>query len=536
MRNDFFYESLTPLVFLRRAADVYGARQAVVDGSSSFTYSELLERSERLASALRVLAGGSTVAILAPNSHMLLESHFGVPWSGSPMLTLNTRLSPPELTWIIDHAEAKVLIYDSSLTTVANAVSQASSAPLQLICCGGAEDAYEALLTNAVPHVQPIDDENALLSLNYTSGTTGRPKGVMYTHRGAYLQSLAMVSHMQLNNTSKMLWTLPMFHCHGWCFTWAVTAAGGTHVCLRTVDHAEIWRLVDDEGITHLNGAPTVLNLIAYGEAAHRLPPGRNLLIGTGGAPPTPTMLRRLAELNLSAVHLYGLTETYGPVVICEWQDAWNYLDASAQARMRARQGVCNVVSRPIRVVDATGSDVPADGQSLGEVAVRGNNVMSGYYKDAEATAAAVPDGWFRTGDLGVLHPDGYLELRDRRKDIIISGGENISSIELENAIASHDSVLEVAVIAVPNARWGEVPVAFVTLHAGRAADQPDIEQHVRRQLGGFKVPRRMVFGPLPKTGTGKVQKFALREQWRRNAESSAVLQGEAMSEHPVIG
>ena len=523
MHSEFWYEPLTPVSFLRRAAAVYGDKTAVIDGERTFSYRELLDRSTRLAGALTVLAGGNAVAILAPNSHMLLEAHYGVPWSGSPLLTLNIRLSAPELAWIVDHAEAAILVYDSSLSSLAHAVSEMAAGRVKLVCCGGDDDEYERLLADAEPRTQPITDENALLSLNYTSGTTGKPKGVMYHHRGAYLQSVAMATQMRLDNSSRMLWTLPMFHCNGWCFTWAVTAAGGTHVCLRAVDHAEIWRLIDEEGITHLNGAPTVLTSIAYGEAAHRLNGAHKLLIGTGGAPPTPTILARLAELNMDVIHLYGLTETYGPAVICEWQQTWDSLDAPRRARLKARQGVCNVVSQPIRVVDSDGVDVPTDGQSIGEVAIRGNNVMAGYFKDPDATAAAVPDGWFRTGDLGVLHEDGYLELRDRSKDIIISGGENISSIEVENAIASHESVLEVAVVAVPDDRWGEVPVAHITLHPGAAADPADIERHVREQIGGFKVPKRMVFGALPKTGTGKVQKFALREQWRQKLQSPDV-------------
>jgi fatty-acyl-CoA synthase len=516
MPSEFWFEPLTPVGFLRRAAAVYGDKTAVIDGERTFSYRELLDRSTRLAGALTAVAGGNPVAILAPNSYMLLESHYGVPWSGSPLLTLNIRLSAPELAWIIEHAEASVLIYDDSLSTLAHSVADLVAGRVKLVRCGGEADEYERLLVAAEPGTQPITDENALLSLNYTSGTTGKPKGVMYHHRGAYLQSVAMASQMGLDSNTRMLWTLPMFHCNGWCFTWAVTAVGGTHVCLRAVDHAQIWRLIDEEGITHLNGAPTVLTSIAYSEAAHRLNDGHKLLVGTGGAPPTPTILARLAELNIDVVHLYGLTETYGPAVICEWQKSWDDLDPPRRARLKARQGVCNIVSQPIRVVDADGADVPADGQSIGEVAIRGNNVMAGYYKDLDATAAAVPDGWFRTGDLGVLHEDGYLELRDRSKDIIISGGENISSIEVENAIASHESVLEVAVIAIPDDRWGEVPVAHITLHPGATPDQAAIEQHVRAQIGGFKVPKRMVFEPLPKNGTGKVQKFALREQWRQ--------------------
>jgi fatty-acyl-CoA synthase len=307
------------------------------------------------------------------------------------------------------------------------------------------------------------------------------------------------------------LWTLPMFHCNGWCFPWAVTAAAATHVCLPKVDPAEVWRLIRAEGVTHLNGAPTVLSMLAYAPDAEPLG-DRVVQVATGGAPPSPAILRRMAELGFEVTHLYGLTETFGPAMICDWRPEWDRLDVDARARLKARQGVGNMISCAVRVIGEDGTDVPADGVSPGEIALRGNNVMLGYLKDPEATAAAAPDGWFRTGDIGVVHPDGYVELRDRSKDVIISGGENIASVEVEQAIMDHPAVLEAAVIAVPDEKWGEVPAAYVTLRDGAAATEAEIIAHVRGRLAKFKAPRSVVFGELPKTSTGKIQKYVLRD------------------------
>ena len=507
-------EPLTPVAFLDRAAAAHGDRIAVIDGQLRFTYRQLRDRAQRLAGALQAPARGRPVAVLAPNTHVLLEAHYGVPWAAVPLLTLNTRLSAQEQAYIITHAEAGTLIYDHELEPTARAIARLVGPDLALIRSGGADDEYEQMLGAAEACALAVEDELGLLSLNYTSGTTGHPKGVMYHHRGAYLQSLAMVAHTHLDPLSRMLWTLPMFHCNGWCFTWAVTAAAGTHVCLRQVDAAAAWRLIADEGITHLNGAPTVLTMLAYDDHATPLPPTSRLLIGTGGAPPSPTILDRLRELNIDVLHLYGLTETFGPSVVCEWQPGWDTLDPAAQARLRARQGVANIVGQRARVVDQHGDDVPSDGTTLGEIALRGNTIMLGYLKDPEATAKAIPDGWFRTGDLAVLHPDGYLEIKDRAKDVIISGGENISSIEVEQALCTHPDVLEAAVIGRPDERWGEVPIAFVTLRPGRAGQVTEAEliEHVRGRLARFKAPKAVCFGELPKTSTGKIQKFRLRE------------------------
>ncbi len=504
---DVSFEPLTPLSYLDRAAEAHGDRVGVIDGDQSFTYADLHDRSRRLAGALIPLANRQPVAVLDFNTHNLLEAHFGVPWSGSPLVAINTRLAAGEIAGILGHCEAAVLIHGPGFDEVIDeAVDRLPIKPIRIRI--GAE--YEHILNSSPPRAVPVTDERALLAINYTSGTTGAPKGVMYHHRGAYLQSLAMVGHTGLSPESVHLWTLPMFHCNGWCFPWAVTAAAGVHVCLPKVDAAEVWRLIDEYQVTHLNGAPTVLSMIAYADQARRL--NHRVRIATGGAPPTPAILRRMGELGFDVTHLYGLTETFGPAVICDWRPEWNEVDDDTKARLMARQGVGNMISQPVRVVAADGTDVPADGVTTGEIALRGNNVMIGYYKNGDATAAAVPDGWFRTGDIGVRHADGSVELRDRSKDVIISGGENIASVEVEQVIADHIAVLEVAVVGRPDEKWGEVPVAFVTPHPDAVVTEEDIISHVRQRLAHFKAPKSVVFGELPKTSTGKVKKFELRK------------------------
>jgi len=509
MDRQLSFEPLTPTAFLRRAGRVFSDRLAVVDGERRFTYRDLWWRAQRMAGALRELgvAPGDRVAVLASNSHLLLESHYGVPLSGGVLLTLNTRLTPDDLSYIVGHAGARVLLHDEALDDCARAVA-AKMPGLERIDV----KAYEELLPRAAPMAEPVADERGLLSLNYTSGTTARPKGVMYHHRGAYLQALAMALQMRLDSDSKFLWTLPMFHCNGWCFTWAVTVAGGTHLCLRAIDPGQIWQLLREGGVTHLCAAPTVLTMLLWHPSASR---GKAVRFGTGGAAPTPAILARAAELGIEVTHLYGLTETFGPAVLCDWRSNWNELPISEQARLKARQGVGNVVSETVRVVSPDGADVPADGTTLGEIAMRGNNLMLGYYRDEEATRRAAPDGWFRTGDLGVLHPDGYFELKDRAKDIIISGGENIPSLEVESALASHPSVLEVAVVGAPDPKWGEVPVAFVVLKAGQVISGRALIEHARSRLAHFKAPKEVIFSELPKTASGKIQKFVLRERAR---------------------
>jgi fatty-acyl-CoA synthase len=513
--GDLSFEPLTPTAYLDRAAAAHGQRVAIVDGDRRWTYAELHEQCMRFAGAVAPLAHGRAVAVLAPNTHVLLAAHYGVPWAGVPLVAINTRLSAGEMAYILEHSEAAVLVHDPVFDELVDTVAAQMSNPPHRIRAGdGDSGEYESMLAAAEPtHLTP-SDERSLLSINYTSGTTGRPKGVMYHHRGAYLQALAMVAHTRLTPSAVHLWTLPMFHCNGWCFPWAVTAAAATHVCLPKVDAAEVWRLIRQEGVTHLNGAPTVLSMIAYAkEAAGGIPHDRVVQIATGGAPPSPAILRRMSELGFDVMHLYGLTEAFGPTMLCDWRPEWDGVDADAQARLKARQGVGNMITFTPRVIADDGSDVPPDGRTTGEIALRGNNVMLGYFKDPEATAAAAPDGWFRTGDIGVVHPDGYVEVRDRSKDVIISGGENIASVEVEQAIMDHPAVLEAAVIAVPDERWGEVPAAYVTLQDRASVTEAEIIDHVKKHLARFKAPKTVTFGDLPKTSTGKIQKFVLREQ-----------------------
>ena len=502
------YEPMTPVAYLDRAAAAHGERVAVVDGDLRFTYAQLHDRCRRLAGGLAPVAGGRPVAVLVPNTHVGLEAAFGVPWAGVPLVAVNTRLSAGEVAYILAHSDAGVLVHDPVFDELVADVLGRLDSPPTVIRVG---EAYEALVAGSEPLALTPTDERSLLSINYTSGTTGRPKGVMYHHRGAYLQALSMVGHTGLSPSSVHLWTLPMFHCNGWCFPWAVTAAAATHVCLPKVDPATIWSLVREQGVTHLNGAPTVLSMIAHAPEAG--PVGTTVTVATGGAPPSPAILRRMAELGFDVTHLYGLTETFGPAMLCDWKPERNDLDGDAQARMKARQGVGNMIACTVRVITEDGSDAPADGATTGQIALRGNNVMLGYLNDEDATREVCPDGWFRTGDIGVMHPDGYVELRDRSKDVIISGGENIASVEVEQAIADHPAVLEVAVIAAPDERWGEVPAAYVTLREDGSATEDEIIEHVRARLARFKAPKTVTFTELPKTSTGKIQKFVLRDQ-----------------------
>ncbi|MDB5812192.1 MAG: o-succinylbenzoate--CoA ligase [Betaproteobacteria bacterium] len=517
MAQQMSFEPLTPTAFLKRSALVFGDRIAVIDGERRFTYSEFYRRALQFAGALRAIGGGdrARVAVLAPNTHMLLEAHYGVPLAGAVLVALNQRFTASDLTYAIRHSDAHVLIYDAEFESVAREIANAIGGKLKLVRAGG-DDEYERWLAAATPHAEPVIDERGMISINYTSGTTGQPKGVMYHHRGAYLQALAMVAHMRLDSSSTYLWTLPMFHCNGWCFTWGVTAAGATHLCLRKLDAALIWRHLRESGVTHFCAAPTVLIMIAWAEQAKQGRLARVVQAGTGGAPPTPAILTRMAELGIDVTHLYGLTETFGPAVLCEWRDEWNKQTVVAQGRIKARQGVGNVIAQELRIVDIDGRDVPADGETMGEIALRGNNVMLGYYRDDEATQRAAPDGWFRTGDLGVMHPDHYIEIKDRSKDIIVSGGENIASLEVERALAAHAAVMEAAVVAGPDLKWGEVPVAYVTLKPGAAATEAELIAHVRDLLAHFKAPKKVVFGELPKNATGKIQKFVLRERAKR--------------------
>ena len=509
------FEPLTPTAFLERSAHVYGDRLAVIDGEERYTYAEMRERCLRLSGALRRmgLTDGARIAVLAPNTHVLLESHYGVPFAGAVLVALNVRLTASDLALIVRHSGAQVLIYDHEHEHLARAIAGEVGTALRLIRAGRADDQYEHLLASADPYRAPPGDERGLISLNYTSGTTGKPKGVMYHHRGAYLQALAMAYETRLDCDSTYLWTLPMFHCNGWCFTWGVTAAGATHLCLRRTEAEAVWRHLRESNVTHFSGAPTVFVMLAWHATATRV--DRTVRVTTGGAPPTPAILERMADLGMDVTHLYGLTETFGPAAVCAWRREWRTLPIAEQARIKARQGVGNVISQQLRVVDVDGQDVPEDGTTLGEIALRGNNVMLGYYHDEIATRKAIPDGWFRTGDLGVMHADGYVEIKDRSKDIIISGGENIASIEVERVLCNHAAVMEAAVVAAPDAKWGEVPVAFVALKNDIAASERDLIDYARHHLAHFKAPKRVIFGELPKNATGKIQKFVLRERAR---------------------
>jgi fatty-acyl-CoA synthase len=524
--DDTWFTPLTPLAFLERSAEVFGDKTAIVYGDRRTSYRDFAAEATRLANALRAcgVRPGDRVAYLLPNIPEMLIAHFGVPLSGAVLVAINTRLAPAEIKHILGHSGAKVLVVDAGLhASVAPVVGElgideivtvtdpaSGSEPDPVV--GGAS--YESLLARGSDDPLPwtVEDERSTISINYTSGTTGKPKGVKYHHRGAYLNSLAEIVHSQHTRDSRYLWTLPMFHCNGWCTTWAVTAIGGTHVCLRSVDAAEIWRLLEAERITHLNGAPTVLVAIANYDGARPLE--REVVMTTAGAPPSPTVIKRMSALGARMVHVYGLTETYGPYTVCEYQDGWATLDVEARSKLLARQGVGMIVSDGVRVVDEEMNNVPRDGITMGEVVMRGNNVMSGYFADPEATAHAFRGGWFHSGDLGVHHPDGYIELRDRAKDIIVSGGENISTIEVEAALDSHPAVLEVAVVGVPDEKWGERPKAYVVLRAGESLDAASLLDHARTQIARYKVPSAVEFvTELPKTSTGKIQKFALRER-----------------------
>ena len=510
-----FRSELNPVDFLYRAAYLYPDKVAVVHGQRRYSYRELAERSWRLANALRSagLAKGERVATLLFNSPAMLEAHFGVPAAGGILVAVNNRLSSAEVGYILDQSGARYLLLDAGLAPVTEPLDLAGVTVIRCDDTGGPPDPYEEFLGGASP-ARPtswLDHEEETISINYTSGTTGRPKGVQYTYRGAYLNALSEVIVTGMGTDSAYLWTLPMFHCNGWCFPWAVTAVAARHVTMRAVDPGLIWELIDGEGVTHYSGAPTVQLMVVNHPRAHRL--ARPVTAMVAAAPPSPTLLARMSELNFRVVHVYGLTETYGPITVCPEQEAWRELPVSQRAKYLARQGQAYPSSDLVRVVDEQMTDVPQDGQVMGEVIMRGNNVMSGYFNDEAATGKAFAGGWFHSGDLAVWHPDGNIELRDRGKDIIISGGENISSIEVEQAIVAHPAVLECAVIGIPHPHWGERPKAFVTLSEGAAAAPEEIIAFCRERLAHYKCPDSIEFGPLPKTSTGKTQKFVLRQR-----------------------
>ena len=510
-----FRSELNPVDFLRRAAYVYPGKTAVVEGDRRYSYCQLAERSWRLANALRSagLSKGDRVATLLFNSAPMLEAHFGVPAAGGVLVAINNRLATAEVEYILGHSGARFLLVDAELESLVAPLELSGVTVVRCGNAGAARDEYEPFL-NSASSTEPeswLEDEEETISINYTSGTTGQPKGVQYTYRGAYLNALSEVITAQMAPESVYLWTLPMFHCNGWCFPWAVTSVGARHVTMRAVDPALVWQLIDGEGVTHYNGAPTVHQMIINHPGAHRLEDAVTAMVAA--SPPSPTLLARMAELNFRTVHVYGLTETYGPITVCPVQEDSQELPLEQQAKLLARQGQAYPTADLVRVVDKNMHDIPQDAETMGEVVMRGNNVMSGYFADDPATEKAFLGGWFHSGDLAAWHPDGNIELRDRSKDIIISGGENISSIEVEQTICAHPSVLECAVIGIPNERWGERPKAFVTLNSGATATGEDIIAFCRRRIAHYKCPDAVEFGSLPKNSTGKVQKFALRER-----------------------
>ena len=529
-RNRANYVPLTPLGFIARAAAVYPGRLAVVHGKRRYSWAESYARCRRLASALRKrgIGKGDTVAVMAANTPEAFEAHFGVPMAGAVLNALNIRLDAATISFILDHGEAKVLITDREFSSVVEkALVTAKARPLvididdELAPPGKllGEMDYEKFLAEGDPDFaweNPADEWDAI-SLNYTSGTTGNPKGVVYHHRGAYLNALGNVLVWNMPPHPTYLWTLPMFHCNGWCFPWTVTALAGTHVCLRRVEAAPIFAAISGHNVTHLCGAPIVMNMLLNApEELRRGLGNRSIRMMTAGAAPPAAVIEGVEKLGFAVTHVYGLTEVYGPAVVCAWHEEWNGLPNEQKSQLKARQGVNYPVLDGLMVADAQSlKPVNPDGESMGEVFMRGNIVMKGYLKNAKATDEAFAGGWFHTGDLGVMHKDGYIEIRDRSKDIIISGGENISTIEVEGVLYKHPAVLEAAVVARPDEKWGETPCAFVTLKPDANASAEAIIAFCRDNLARYKIPKTVVFGSLPKTSTGKIQKFVLRAQAR---------------------
>ncbi len=533
-KNAANYVPLSPLSFLPRAAHVFPRHIAVVHGDLRQTWAQTYTRCRRLASALRKLGirRGDTVALMAPNTPAAYEAAFGVPMSGAVLNAMNIRLDAPTIAFMLDHGETKVLLTDTEFAPVIKQALKLARRKIAVIDivdpeyeAKGGRDAellgkmdYEALLQGGNPDDSwdlPGDEWDAI-ALNYTSGTTGNPKGVVTHNRGAYLNAVGNVLVWNMPSHATYLWTLPMFHCNGWCFPWTLAAMGGTNVCLRRVEANAIFNSIRRDGVTHMCGAPIVMNMLINAPETARSGVDRTIEIMTAASAPPAAVIEKMERMGFHITHVYGLTEVYGPAVVCEWHDEWNALPLEEQATLKARQGVAYPVQEGLIVADPeTLEPVPSDGATIGEVFMRGNITMKGYLKNPKATRAAFAGGWFHTGDLGVMHPNGYVELKDRSKDIIISGGENISTIEVEGALYGHPDVLEAAVVARPDEKWGETPCAFVMLKDNSSATADDIIAFCRSKMAGFKVPKTVVFGPLPKTSTGKIQKFVLRDRAR---------------------
>ena len=529
-RNEANYAALSPLSFIERTAEVYPDRLAVVYGDLRQTWAQTYARCRQLASALSKLGivKNDTVAVLLPNTPPMVEAHFGVPMVGAVLNALNTRLDPEAIAFMLDHGEARAVIVDPEFTGIlAKAMAlRKSSTALHVIevqdalygaamqNLGGTD--YEAFLATgdaAFEWSLPADEWDAI-ALNYTSGTTGNPKGVVYHHRGAATNAISNVLEWDMPKHSVYLWTLPMFHCNGWCFPWTVAARAGVNVCLRRVDAQAIFDAIRNHGVTHYCGAPIVQGLLVNAPDAMKVGVPAGIKAMVAGAAPPASMIEGMEKMGFDLTHVYGLTEVYGPATVCAKQDEWEHLDIGERARLNARQGVRYHLERDVRVLDPeTMRPVPQDGETMGEIMFRGNIAMKGYLKNPDATDEAFAGGWFHSGDLAVQYPDGYIKIKDRSKDIIISGGENISSIEVEDVLYRHPDVLTAAVVAKPDAKWGETPCAFVELKAGATVTAQDIIAHCKAHLAGFKVPRAVVFGELPKTSTGKIQKFELRKQ-----------------------
>ncbi len=521
------HQPLTPISFLERAASVYPSHTAVIHGAQRLTYAEFYARARRLASALtqRGIGVGDTVSVMLANTPPMLDAHYGVPMTGAILHCINTRLDAAIIAFQLDHAETKVLIVDREFSaTMKEALALAKVKP-QIIDFNDAEFPqtgealsqldYEVFIATGDQQFDwqmPTDEWNSI-SLNYTSGTTGNPKGVVYHHRGAALMGYANTLSTGMGRHPVYLWTLPMFHCNGWCFPWSLSVAAGTHVCLRWVRAKAMYELITQHKVTHISGAPIVMSTLLSAKDDEKLPINHRVAFNHAAAPPPQAVMDAMVESGFDLTHLYGLTETYGPATINEWQSAWDDLTPAEQGRKRIRQGVRYAALEGLTVMDPeTMTRVPADGETLGEVMFRGNIVMKGYLKNTKATEEAFAGGWFHSGDLGVLHPDGYIQLKDRSKDIIISGGENISSIEVEDVLYKHPAVSACAVVAKQDEKWGETPCAFVELRAGATATEDEIKDWCRERLAKFKCPRHVVFAEVPKTSTGKIQKFKLRE------------------------